>query len=493
MTGTVVAEPVRRRWRPAPTAAAAVAVTYVSAQLMAAIDMNIVNTVLPTLSRQFSASLSAVQWSVIAYLLALAVLIPASGWVGERVGLKRTFICALALFTAASALCGSVDSLGGLIAARALQGAGGGMMIPTGTAMLYRAYPPERRARLSRMLIVPILIGPGVAPLLGGTIAQLASWRWVFLINIPVGIVTLLFALRCLPADERDSEPDSRLDLAGMVMSGLGLSSLLFAVSEGPALGWDSPSIIASGVGGVALLTAFTRHSLRRPEPILRIRLLGDRLFRSTNIVFALTTGSFLGSLYLTPIFLQEVLGQSPLSSGSTTFLEALGVALGAQTLARLYPRVGPRVLATLGGLILTLYLGLFLLVVPGTNLWFVRGLMLLGGLGNGAAFLALQTAMFTTISRRDLGHASAIYNTQRQSTIAFNVAILTTIVAAVGGSRVDAFHWAYLVAACAALLGAGGAWRLISTDAARSTMRRPPRPVAQTARAVSRPARLHR
>ncbi len=449
----------------------AVAVTYVSAQLMAAVDMNIVNVVLPTLSRQFAASLSAVQWTVIAYLLALAVLIPASGWVGERVGRKRTFVSALALFTVASALCGAVDSLGGLIAARALQGAAGGMMIPTATAMLYRAYPAQRRARLSRLLIVPILIGPAAAPVLGGAIAQLASWRWVFLINLPVGIVTLLFALACLPSDA--GERGSRLDLGGMVLSGLGLAALLFAVSRGPALGWGSVAVIGAGVGGVVLLVAFTRHSLRRPDPILRVRLLGDRLFRSTNIVFALTTGAFLGSLYLTPIFLQEVLGQSPLGSGSTTFIEALGVALGAQTLARLYPRYGPRVLATLGGLILTVYLTLFLLVEPGTNLWLVRALMLLGGLGNGAAFIALQSAMFTTIDRGDLGHASAIYNTQRQSTIAFGVAILTTVVAAVGGRRVDAFHWAYLFAAAVALVGAGCAWTLISTEAARATMQR--------------------
>ena len=326
--------------------ATAIAVIYVSAQLMAAVDMNIVNVVLPTLSHQFHAPLSEVQWTVIAYLLTLAVLIPASGWMGDRFGLKQTFMCALGLFTVASVLCGSVDSLGALIGARALQGVGGGMMVPTATAMLYRAYPAERRARLSRTLIVPILIGPGAAPILGGAIAQLLSWRWVFLINLPVGVLTLLFAWRFLPRTE--GTPGSRLDLSGILLSGLGLSAVLYAVSEGPELGWASVAIIGSGIGGAALLVTFIRRSLRQPEPLLRIRLLSDRLFRSTNIVFALSTGPFLGSLYLTPIFLQEVIHQSPLGSGSTTFLEAIGVAIGAQTLARLYPRIGPRVLAAL-------------------------------------------------------------------------------------------------------------------------------------------------
>ncbi len=449
--------------------ATAIAVIYVSAQLMAAVDMNIVNVVLPTLSRQFHAPLSEVQWTVIAYLLTLAVLIPASGWMGDRFGLKQTFMCALGLFTVASVLCGSVDSLGALIGARALQGVGGGMMVPTATAMLYRAYPAERRARLSRTLIVPILIGPGAAPILGGAIAQLLSWRWVFLINLPVGVLTLLFAWRFLPRTE--GTPGSRLDLSGILLSGLGLSAVLYAVSEGPELGWASVAIIGSGIGGAALLVTFIRRSLRQPEPLLRIRLLSDRLFRSTNIVFALSTGPFLGSLYLTPIFLQEVIHQSPLGSGSTTFLEAIGVAIGAQTLARLYPRIGPRVLAALGAALLTVYLSLFLLVEPGTSLWLVRGLMLFGGFGNSAVFLAVQTAMFTTVARDDLSHASAIYNTQRQTAIAVNVAVLTTIVAAVGGTRVDAFHFAYLAAACIAAAGACCALGLIKTRDAASTM----------------------
>jgi MFS family permease len=172
--------------RPGPEFA--VAVAYVAANLMAAVDMQIVNVALPTLSRTFSASLAGVQWTVIAYLLALAVLIPASSWIGDRIGVKQTFLVAMFLFTLASAVCGLVDSLGQLIAARALQGAGGGMLIPASTAMLYRTYPPERRARLTRTLIVPVLIGPAIAPILGGVLTQSISWRWVFLINVPIAL-----------------------------------------------------------------------------------------------------------------------------------------------------------------------------------------------------------------------------------------------------------------------------------------------------------------
>jgi EmrB/QacA subfamily drug resistance transporter len=452
-----------------PSPARAVAIAYVSSIFVTGVDMQIVNVALPTLSQDFGAPLSDVQWTVISYLLALAVVIPASGWIGDRIGTKRTFLYSLALFTFASALCGAAQSLPELVAARALQGVGGGLMMPTGTAMLYRAYGPERRAQVSRTLILPILIGPGLAPILGGVLTQWLSWRWVFFINVPVGIVMVAFTYLFV-AEHRPS-PGGRLDLQGLVTSGVGLSALLYAISEGSVLGWTSPDVVAAGLGGIGLLWWFVHRSLRRSDPILRLRLLRDPLLRSTNIVFALSTAVFLGSLYLTPIFLQQVMHQSPIGSGTTTFLEAVGVGVGSQTLARLYPRFGPRVMCTAGGLSLTAYLALFLLVDASTNLWLVRGLMFFGGLGNCAIFLSIQASMFTHISSADTGHASAIYNTQRQSSIAINIALLTTIVSGAGGTVLEAFHDAYLAAAILAAIGTVLAWTLIDTRLASSTM----------------------
>jgi EmrB/QacA subfamily drug resistance transporter len=457
------------RFKPSPSRA--VAIAYVCALFMTAIDMQIVNVALPTLSRDFDAPLSDVQWTVIAYLLTLAVVIPASGWIGDRIGTKRTFLFALGLFTVASALCGAAQSLPELIAARALQGIGGGLLTPTGTAMLYRAYGPERRARVARTLILPILLGPASAPIIGGVLTQALSWRWVFFINLPVGIAMFAFAWAFVP--EHRPSPAGRLDWRGLALSGLGLSALLYAISEGSVIGWGSPAILGSGAAGLILLWAFARDALRRPDPILDLRLLRDPLLRATNIVFALTTGAFLGSLYLSPIFLQQVMHQTPIQSGTTTFLEAVGVGVGSQTIGRLYPRLGPRVMCAAGGVGLTAYLALFLLVDAGTNLWLVRGLMFFGGFANCALFLSIQTSMFTNISRADTGHASAIYNTQRQSSIAINIAIVTTIVAG-GGSTLAAFHQAFAAAAILAAVGTVLAWLLIRTEDARSTMSGP-------------------
>jgi predicted MFS family arabinose efflux permease len=201
------------------------------------------------------------------------------------------------------------------------------------------------------------------------------------------------------------------------------------------------------------------------------LRLLRDPLLRSTNLVFALTSGVFIGSLYLTPIFLQEVMGQSAIRSGTTTSLEVIGVAVGSQTIGRLYPRYGPRVIAVMGGLCLTVYLALFLLVDDSTSLWLIRALMFFGGVGNAGTLLAVQTSMFANISHADTGHASAIYNTMRQSSIAINIAIVTTIVSGAGGTALAAFHDAYLAATILAAIGTLLAWLLIDTRLARSTM----------------------
>lgn len=447
----------------------AVALAYVAAIFMTAMDMHVVNVALPTLSRVFGATIAATQWTVVAYLLSLAVVIPASGWIGDRIGTKRAFLIAIGMFTGASALCGLSQSLAELIAARVLQGVGGGMLMPVGTALLFRTFPPEQRARVTYTLIIPVLAAPASAPLIGGVLTQSLSWRWVFFVNLPVGLATLVLCAVYLE-DGREHVP-GRLDVVGIVLAAAGLSAVVYAISEGSAQGWGSPGILASGIGGLAVLAAFIRYELRHPDPLLRLELLRDRLFRGTQVVFALTSASFLGCLYLTPIFLQEAHGQSPLGSGSTTFVEAVGVMFASQPFGWLYRRVGPRVLMTVGSLGVMLTLGAFVFVDGDTSLWTIRGLLFAAGAINSATFLAVQTSMFATISARDTSHASAIYTAQRQASIAAGIAILSTIVASRSGDPLAGFHDAYLAAAVLALLGAVATVLLVRTEDARATM----------------------
>jgi EmrB/QacA subfamily drug resistance transporter len=452
-----------------PTATVAVIVAYVSGVFMAAMDQHIVNVALPTLSRTFGASIASVDWTVLGYVLSLAAFIPASGWIGDRVGTKRTFLAALAIFTVSSAACGAAQSLGELIAARVCQGVGGGLLVPAGTAMLFRAYPPERRARLTRTVLLPIIIAPASAPIIGGVFTQDASWRWVFLVNVPIGV--LVFAFFAVTLVEHREATRGGFDLVGFLLGGGGLALVLYALNEGSVRGWGSAPIIVSGLLGVATLVTFARSEYRSANPLLNLRLLHDRLFRATNVVFVLTGGAFLGTLYLTPIFLQEVAGYTPIGSGSTTFMEAVGVAVASQSVGRLYPLLGPRRMAAAGAFLLAALLLCFQFVDAGTNPWLVRGLMFFVGAANSAPFLAVQTAMFTAIPAADIGHASAIYNTARQASVAIIVAILSAIVASVAGPRVVAFHGAYLALVAIAALGGLAAILLVRTRDAAATM----------------------
>ena len=346
------------------------------------------------------------------------------------------------------------------------------MLLPVAMAMMWRAYPPERRARLARLVMIPILVAPAAAPVLGGLFVERLSWRWVFYVNVPVGLVALAFSAAYLV--EHHEEPSGRFDLVGFVLAGGGLSLLLYAVSNGPLVGWGSKAVVASGISGIAALALFARIGMRRGRSaLLYLGLVRDRLFRATNMVIGLSTASFLGILYLTPSFLQEARHQSPLSSGLTTFVEAIGVVLATQSVGRLYPYVGPRRMAGVGLTVLSASILAMTRIGPETSVWVVRALLCTAGAAHSTSFLAMQTAMFTTIAPADSGHAAAIMNAWRQSAFALGVAILSTVVSEVRGNPFVAFHYAYLAAAVMALLAALAALTLVHDVDAGTTMRR--------------------
>lgn len=462
------------RLHPRLNAGAVAAISYVVAVGMTATDNQIVNVALPSIGRGFTIPLADVQWVVVGYALSLAVAMPASGSIGDRFGTRRTFLSALLGFTAASALCGVAGSLLELVAARVLQGICGGLLTPAGTALLYRAFPPERRARVVRLVIVPILLAPTIAPMLGGVLTSALSWRWVFYVNLPVGIL-LAIVIAGFLEEYREDEPGP-LDLTALVASAVGLTALLYGISEGATLGWGSAPIVVAGVVGVITLSWFAHRQLRTRHPVLDLRLLQDRLFRSSLVVIGLSAAAFMGMLYLVPIFLQEADYQTPLSSGSTTFVEAIGVFVASQTVTRLYPRLGPRVMATAGSLGVALILGWMLLGTKGTSLWIVRVQMFLMGGANSVTLLSVQSSIFTNISHGRTAHASAIFVTQRQTALVLGIAILTSVVSSVRGPAFHRFHVAFMAAGVLSVLAAIAALLLVHTADARASMTRPDR-----------------
>jgi EmrB/QacA subfamily drug resistance transporter len=458
-----------------------VSVVYVAAMFMSIMDVTIVNVALPAIGHQFHETTAALDSVAVGYLVSLAVFIPAAGWMGDRFGSKRILLLAVAIFTGASVLCGLAGSLSQLVLFRILQGVGGGMMTPVGLAMLFRAFPPAERVRASSILVVPTALAPALGPVLGGLLVTELSWRWVFFVNLPFGIVAILFGLLFL--EERREPHPGAFDLPGFLLSGIGFALVMFGISEGPSRGWGSPAILATIALGAVMLAVMVWVELRTSKPILKLRLFGNRLFRSTSLVLTVGMAAFLGVLFVAPLFFQIALGLSALQSGLNTFPEAIGVMVGAQMASRLfYPRFGPRRLVAAGLVGVAVVMTLMTQIGFSTDLWWMRVLMFAMGLTMAQVFVSCQAAAFATISLPDTGSASSIFNSGRQLGSALGVAVLATVLAAVGTTtQVDghtvanltAYHAAFVTAAGIALVGAAIALTIRDADAASTMVRR--------------------
>jgi EmrB/QacA subfamily drug resistance transporter len=426
--------------RPQLSQKAAVSIVFVAAMFMTIMDVTIINVAVPTLGRDFHSSPAAVDTVVIGYLVSLAVFIPASGWLGDRLGGKRVLLAAIIIFTVASALCGAATSLSELVLFRVLQGVGGGLMTPVGMAMLFRVFPPAERVRAASILVVPTAVAPALGPVLGGLFVTDLSWRWVFFVNVPIGVAGLIFGLVFL-ADPRVASP-GRFDLPGFVLAGAGLGLVMYGVSDGPVAGWQTVRVLVAIAVGTLLLVLLVAVELRTAEPMLDLHLYRDRLFRATSITMGFGYTGFLGVLYLVALFFQDGLGLSALESGLNTFPEAIGVMIGSQVVTRvLYPRFGPRRIMVGGASGVAALMVALSAVGVGTSLWLIRFIMLLLGLSMSHVFIPAQAAAFATVPAAKTGRASALFNTQRQIGGAIGVAALTTVVVAIGPTHVVHGH----------------------------------------------------
>lgn len=462
-----------------------VGAVFVFGLFMDLLDMTIVNVALPTFAKDFDASTTTIEWVVTAYLLSLAVFIPVSGWAGDRFGTKRTFLFALSVFTLGSLLCSLAWNIETLIAFRVLQGVGGGMLTPVGTAMLFRAFPPAERAAAAALLAIPTAVAPATGPVLGGYLVEYQSWEWIFWINIPVGLAGLVVAGLFL-REEKQANP-GRLDVPGFALSASGLAAMMYALAEAGSRGFDDTRVLASGLPGLALLALFCIVELRTDEPLIDIRLLGDKLFRAANTVQFAGFAGYAGALFLLPLLLQAEMGFSPLESGLITFPQAIGVAMMVLPVNRLYRRVGPRrlvMIGTAGGTLTTLA---FLLVDLETSRWWIQLIMLARGWSFAFTLVPMQAVAFATISSEATGRASAIFNASRQVAASFGVALLGTVLTnrlthhgatPLGNpftrdGALLAFHDAFLAASIVLTIAIAAAF-LISDRAAAHAMREP-------------------
>jgi len=444
-----------------------VSAVYVASMFMNIMDATVVNVALPTLSRYFGVPVASVSGVVTAYLVALAVAMPASGWLGDRFGARNVMLASIGLFTVASALCGMATSLPELVALRAVQGLGGGVLVPVGMAMMFRAFPLAERIRANRLIIVPTLLAPALGPVVGGLLVDGLSWRWIFYINVPVGVAALVFGALFLP---RGSEhPAGRFDLPGFLLAGTGFPLLLYALSTGASAGWAAPHVLIAIILSIILLIVFVMVELRVAEPMLRLRIYADRLFRTTNLQLMFAGAGFIGTLFLVPLFLQSGLGFTAVHSGLSTFPEAIGGMTGVQVTTRLYKRVGPRRLMVAGMCGTVVTIGGMAFAGPGNAAWLIPVLMFFTGCSFGFAMAPSQAAALATVSPALTGQATTLLNTLRQAGGAAGVALLGTVLGATQPGPLDlaGYRLAFLAAACLMVFGAMFASRVRDADAA--------------------------
>ncbi|MCY7857775.1 MDR family MFS transporter [Bacillus sonorensis] len=430
-----------------------VSVVYVTAMFMAAMDASVVNMALPTIIKEFQTSPSAAGIVNIGYLVSLAVCLPIAGWLGDRWGTKRIFLIALGMFTAASALCGLAGDLNGLNLFRVIQGAGGGLITPVGMAILFRTFPPHERPKISRVLVLPVAVAPALGPIISGFLTDQLSWRWIFYINIPIGLIILLFGLFFL--DEDIQSGAGAFDLPGFLLSAPGVALAVFALNQGPVNGFGSPGVLAAGIGGLVLLTILVFVELHVKDPLLNLRLLADRVFGTMSFISLFSAAGLLGMLYVFPLMYQEVLNHSALDTALITFPEALGLMLASQLMPRLFAKLGPRRLISAALLCGAVMFALLSLTGPGANPWFLRGLLFLAGFFLGQAVGAVQIASFANISSASMGRATTLFHVQNRLGSALGVAVMSCLLAVMSQHTEDLQP--DLSAYRMALLGAAG------------------------------------
>jgi EmrB/QacA subfamily drug resistance transporter len=400
--------------------------------IMSILDITVVNVALPTFQKVFSTpgnpvSYAHVAWTVTAYTLALATVIPVSGWAGDRFGTKRLYMLALVLFTMGSALCATAGTINMLIAFRALQGLGGGMLMPVGMTIMTRAAGPHRMGRLMAILGVPMLLGPILGPILGGWLIQVASWHWVFLINVPIGVIALVYSLLALPKDS--PEPSESFDFLGMLLLSPGLALFLFGVSSIPGEGTvTAPRVWVSMVIGVALMLAFVWHSFRPEHPLLDLRLFKDRNLTVSLITMFLFVAAFFGGLLLVPTYFQEIRGESALYAGVLVAPQGIGAMMTMPVAGALTDKIPIGRIVPVG--LVLILIGMFGLtqITSDTGYGIIIVYLVVMGLGMGATMMPLFTSALRTLRPQQVARGSTLLNINQQIASSVGVAVMSVL-----------------------------------------------------------------
>jgi EmrB/QacA subfamily drug resistance transporter len=407
----------------------AVAGVVVLGAVMSILDTTVVNVAINTLGRDFHTSLSTIQWIVTGYTLALATVIPLTGWGADRFGTKRLYMISIGLFITGSALSGAAWSAGSLIFFRVLQGLGGGMLMPAGMTILTRAAGPQRVGRVMAIMGVPMLLGPILGPILGGWLVDDVSWRWIFFINLPIGLIALVCALRVLPKDR--PEPSERLDLLGLVLLSPSLAAIIYGLAQTNAHGFGSVQVLLPALAGIVVLGLFVRHALRTPEPLIDLRLFLNRTFTTASMTLVLMVISVFGAMLLMPLYFQAVRGESALQSGLLLAPQGIGAMLMMPLAGKLTDKTGIGKIVIPGFAIVGLSTIGLTQLGGDTSYWLIGADLFVMGLGMGLWMMPLFSGAMQTLRRAAVARASTTLNILQQVAASIGTAVMSVLLTA--------------------------------------------------------------
>jgi EmrB/QacA subfamily drug resistance transporter len=403
-----------------------ISVVVILGIVMTILDTTIVNVALDALAKDFHTDLTTIQWVATGYLLALATVIPLTGWASHRFGTKRLFIISIALFTIGSMLCGAAWSDQSLIFFRILQGFGGGMMMPVGMTILTQEAGPTRVGRMMGVIGVPMLLAPIIGPILGGWLVDNASWRWIFFVNVPIGVLAAALAARLLDRDE--PEPGERLDLLGLALLSPGLAGIVYGLAEtGPEGGFDSPKVLIPLVGGALLVLAFIVHALRTADALIDVRLFKDRVMAVASSTSFILSMAFFGAMILMPLYFQVARGLSAFEAGLLVAPQGVGAALMMPPAGKITDRYGSGRVVPFGALVLLAATYALTHLSATTPYWQIVLILFVLGLGMGATMMPTMSSAFVTLRHDQVPRASSAINAIQRVGGSVGVAILTT------------------------------------------------------------------
>ncbi|MFL5845994.1 MAG: MFS transporter [Solirubrobacteraceae bacterium] len=396
------------------------------ALFMTTLDNLVVSNALPSIRAGLGASVESLQWTVNAYTLSFAVLLLTGAALGDRFGRRRMFIIGLGVFTGASAVAALAPSVGALVAARAVQGAGAAMVLPLTLTLLSEAIAPERRGLALGIWSGVSGLGVALGPLVGGAVTEGISWQWIFWLNVPIGLVLAPLAARRLTESHG---PDRHLDLPGLGLAGLGLLGIVFGIVRGPALGWTSATVIASIVAGTVFLAGFLAWERRAPEPMLPLRFFRSRAFAATNVASLSMFFGVFGSIFFLAQYFQVAKGYSPLQAGLAT-LPWTGMPMFIAPLAGIYSdRIGARPLMA-GGLALQAIAVAWAASASDVGASYTSLLipLMMGGTGMALVFAPAANAVLGSVRPEEAGKASGATNAIREIGGVLGVAVLASV-----------------------------------------------------------------